>query len=52
MVQYGTPVATVARNVVQTVGFQLRQTLGLDIEKIDVRVSDLRHEAADGMSKE
>ena len=48
IVQYGTPIATVARNVIQTVDFQLRNSLGLDVERVDVRVSGLRHEAADG----
>jgi len=36
------------RNVIQTVDFQLRNSLGLDVERVDVRVSGLRHEAADG----
>jgi uncharacterized alkaline shock family protein YloU len=46
VVEYGTPIATVARNVVQTVAFQLRQSLGLEVERVDVRVSGLRHEPA------
>jgi uncharacterized alkaline shock family protein YloU len=49
VVQYGTPIATVARNVIQTVGFQLRHSLGLDVERVDVRVSGLRHEASNGI---
>jgi uncharacterized alkaline shock family protein YloU len=48
IVQYGTPITTVARNVIQTVSFQLRQSLGLDVERVDVHVSGLRHEPADG----
>jgi uncharacterized alkaline shock family protein YloU len=48
IVQYGTPITTVARNVIQTVSFQLRQSLGLDVERVDVRVSGLRHEPSDG----
>jgi uncharacterized alkaline shock family protein YloU len=48
IVQYGTPIATVARNVIQTVGFQLRHSLGLDVDRVDVRVSGLRHEPSDG----
>jgi uncharacterized alkaline shock family protein YloU len=46
VVEYGTPITTVARNVIQTVAFHLRQSLGLDVERVDVRVSGLRHEAA------
>lgn len=43
IVKFGTPITTVARNVIQTVSFQLRQTLGLDVERVDIRVSALRH---------
>lgn len=42
-VAFGTPIATVARNVIQTVSFQLTQTLGLAVERVDVRVAGLRH---------
>ena len=48
IVQYGTPIATVARNVIQTVSFQLSHSLGLNVERIDVRVSGLRHDPSDG----
>lgn len=42
IIEYGTPVATVARNVIQSVGFQVQQTLGLPVERVDVCVSALR----------
>ncbi len=43
IVAFGTPIATVARNVIQTVSFQLHATLGLPVERVDVRVAGLRH---------
>jgi uncharacterized alkaline shock family protein YloU len=43
IVEYGTPVATVARNVIQSVGFRLEQTLGLPVERVDIHIAGLRH---------
>jgi uncharacterized alkaline shock family protein YloU len=43
IIEYGTPVATVARNVIQSVSFQIQQTLGLPVERVDVHVAGLRH---------
>ena len=42
VVEFGTPIATVARNVIETVTFQLVRTLGMDVERVDVNVSGLR----------
>ena len=50
IVEYGTPIATVARNVIQTVTFQLNKTVGLDVERVDVQVSGLRHDRSGGKS--
>lgn len=43
IIEFGTPVAIVARNVIQSVSFQLQQTLGLPVERVDVCVAGLRH---------
>ena len=42
VVEYGTPIATVARNVIETVTFQIQRTLGMDVDRVDVNVSGLR----------
>lgn len=42
VVEYGTPIATVARNVIQTVTFQIQRTLGMEVDRVDVNVSGLR----------
>jgi len=42
VVEYGTPIATVARNVIQTVTFQITRTLGIEVDRVDVNVSGLR----------
>ena len=42
VVEYGTPIATVARNVIETVTFQIKRTLGMEVDRVDVNVSGLR----------
>ena len=42
VVEYGTPIATVARNVIETVTFQIQRTLGAHVDRVDVNVSGLR----------
>ena len=42
VVEYGTPIATVARNVIETVTFQIQRTLGVEVDRVDVNVSGLR----------
>ena len=42
VVEYGTPVFTVARNVMKTVQFQIEQTLGMPVERVDVSVEGPR----------
>lgn len=42
VVEYGTPIFTVARNVMQTVKFQVESTLGMPVERVNVNVDGLR----------
>jgi uncharacterized alkaline shock family protein YloU len=42
VVEYGTPIDTVARNVIRSVTFQLRRSLGMPVERVDVQVTGLR----------
>lgn len=42
VVEYGTPIATVARNVIESVTFQIQRTLGMDVDRVYVNVSGLR----------
>ncbi|MBA2755147.1 MAG: Asp23/Gls24 family envelope stress response protein [Chloroflexia bacterium] len=42
VVEYGTPIFTVARNVMKTVQFQVERTLGMPVERVDVSVEGLR----------
>jgi uncharacterized alkaline shock family protein YloU len=42
VVEYGTPIGTVARNVIRTVTFQLRHALGMPVDRVDVHVTGLR----------
>ena len=42
VVEYGTPIATVARNVIESVTFQIKRTLGMEVDRVDVNVSGLR----------
>lgn len=42
VVEYGTPIFTVASNVMQTVKFQVEHVLGLDVEQVNVTIDGLR----------
>jgi len=42
VVEYGTPIFTVARNVMKTVQFQVERTVGMPVERVDVSVEGLR----------
>jgi len=45
IMEYGTPIFTVARNVMQIVKFQVERTLGLPVERVNVTVHGLRASA-------
>lgn len=42
VVEYGTPIFTVARNVMKTVKFQVERTLGMPVARVDINVEGLR----------
>lgn len=42
VVEYGTPIFTVAQNVMQTVKFQVEHLLGMPVTRVDVNVDGLR----------
>lgn len=42
VVEYGTPIFTVARNVMKTVKFQVERTLGMPVDRVNVNVEGLR----------
>lgn len=42
VVEYGTPIGTVARNVVQSVTYRLKSALGMPVERVHVHVTGLR----------
>ncbi|MDP9368516.1 MAG: Asp23/Gls24 family envelope stress response protein [Chloroflexota bacterium] len=42
VVEYGTPIFTVAKNVMKTVKFQVERTLGMPVERVNVNVEGLR----------
>lgn len=42
VVEYGTPIFTVAQNVMQTVKFQVERLLGMTVERVNVNVDGLR----------
>ena len=42
VVEYGTPIFTVAQNVMKSVKFQVERTLGMPVERVDVNVAGLR----------
>ncbi len=42
VVEYGTPIFTVAKNVMKTVKFQVERTLGMPVERVNVKVEGLR----------
>jgi uncharacterized alkaline shock family protein YloU len=41
VVEYGTPIFTVATNVMQAVKFQVERVLGMDVERVNVNVDGL-----------
>jgi uncharacterized alkaline shock family protein YloU len=48
VVEYGTPIFTVAQNVMQTVKFQVEHLLGMPVDRVDVNVDGLRVSAKTG----
>ncbi|MDQ4100339.1 MAG: Asp23/Gls24 family envelope stress response protein [Chloroflexota bacterium] len=42
VVEYGTPIFTVAGNVMQTVKFHVERTLGMTVDRVNVTVDGLR----------
>jgi uncharacterized alkaline shock family protein YloU len=40
--EYGTPIFTVAQNVMQTVKFQVERVLGMTVDRVNVNVDGLR----------
>jgi uncharacterized alkaline shock family protein YloU len=42
VMEYGTPIFTVAKNVMKTVAFQVERTLGMPVERVNVTVEGLR----------
>lgn len=42
VVEYGTPIFTVAQNVMQTVKFQIEHLLGMAVDRVNVNVDGLR----------
>lgn len=42
VVEYGTPIFTVAQNVMQTVKFQVERILGMTVDRVNVSVDGLR----------
>lgn len=42
VVEYGTPIFTVAQNVMQTVKFQVERLLGMTVSRVNVSVDGLR----------
>jgi uncharacterized alkaline shock family protein YloU len=51
VMEYGTPIFTVASNVMQAVKFQVERLLGLDVERVNVNVDGLHvsHDAGSSM---
>ncbi len=41
VVEYGTPIFTVATNVMQTVKFRVEEMLGMDVERVNIHVDGL-----------
>jgi uncharacterized alkaline shock family protein YloU len=50
VVQYGTPIFTVATNVMQTVKFRVEEILGMTVERVNINVDGLRVNAETGRS--
>jgi uncharacterized alkaline shock family protein YloU len=42
VVQYGTPIFTVATNVMQTVKFRVEEILGMHVDRVNINVDGLR----------
>jgi uncharacterized alkaline shock family protein YloU len=42
VVEYGTPIFTVAQNVMQTVKFQVERLLAMTVDRVNVNVDGLR----------
>lgn len=42
VVEYGTPIFTVAQNVMQTVKFQVERMLGMTVDRVNINVDGLR----------
>jgi uncharacterized alkaline shock family protein YloU len=42
VVQYGTPIFTVATNVMQTVKFRVEEILGMEVDRVNINVDGLR----------
>jgi uncharacterized alkaline shock family protein YloU len=49
VMEYGTPIFTVASNVMQAVKFQVERVLGMDVERVNVNVDGL-HVSQDSRS--
>lgn len=47
VVEYGTPIFTVAQNVMQAVKFQVERSLGMTVERVNVNVDGLRVSTSD-----
>lgn len=50
VVEFGTPIFTVAQNVMQTVQFQVEQLLDMHVERVNVNVDGLRVSESDEKS--
>lgn len=48
VVEYGTPIFTVAQNVMQTVKFQVERMLGMTVDRVNINVDGLRVSAPAG----
>jgi uncharacterized alkaline shock family protein YloU len=42
IMEYGTPILTVARNAMKTVKFQVERTLGIPVDRVDINIQGLR----------
>lgn len=48
VVEYGTPIFTVAQNVMQAITFQVREVLGLRVDRVNVNVDGLHMSTTTG----
>lgn len=48
VIEYGTPIFTVAQNVMQTVKFQVERMLGMSVDRVNVNVDGLRVSSRSG----